>query len=995
MKHIRLIALLLSSLVLLGACSPAKRPSEQNPSDEQNPPDEQDSPAGEDLTLYPAALPRDEGELITWYSADLKETMRLSAEYVEGMLDADKDYEPYFYISAGGYGTPALALHALEIGIPHVTGRAIDCLFNVERATGRKIDSFAEETYTEYYYSCMEEIGLPVWYDESNNRQGMEAHNLRESCEALAWLIRSRDDDTAHELADRFLTVLESLMPNGCGYIQSAAISKAGLSKWFSGDRNSPGDTGRLVGALLNLYDASGDERALILAGNIAQNATRWFDPETGSMANAGTHIHSITSTLSGLLEYGYIAEDQDIIDLVRAVYEGENGLPLVMSSTGWIKEQINVANEVQGEVNQIGDVIEIQLLFAKNEKNERADWYSAAESFMRSALLPSQVLDNTFFTTATNPDSDAYANIAERAIGGFGFPMPTAHLQGRSSPINTIDITQGAVQAISYFTNHIAYMEDNELWINLLFDWENEVAKVESRLPLLGKVQITPKQDGTVHIRAYDGVDADGVRAYVNGKAAAFTVKNGYIVIANAKAGDAIYLDFDIESESYTETFYRGTPQECEYTIYKYGEQVVAVTPIIGVYPLYEGWPLEIEGLEPTEQVTSGLTEEQRARGYLALVPLDAYNPDVQARGATNAYVTDEVRGKCLSYEQSNASSAEHGILIDMFFESAVLDPTTDYLAFWLYVDDPTNTTPLILEYASYGIHAGEEMFQGVIDLAVYGTNGSLKAGWNPIVIPLDLKDMNFSVKVNANNSPNYGNIFRIRFMNTQSGNSKAVNYKLDDVAFVRGDALKDYQYEDGTTALKDVASVQPSKGKEYLTYIPLDAASNAVSAAGASPAYVNDAQRGSCLSFTASNTTMDLFVLADFSFDAVSLNSATDSLAFWMYMEDVTNVDTLIVEYSSFRLNAGEEMSQYTLDLAAAVAQGLLHQGWNAIVMPLDLQGFSIPYAVNAQTGTNMDRVIRIRLMNGQNGRGKAQTYKFDDVAFVRGDALADYAE
>ena len=34
--------------------------------------------------------------------------------------------------------------------------------------------------------------------------------------------------------------------------------------------------------------------------------------------------------------------------------------------------------------------------------------------------------------------------------------------------------------------------------------------------------------------------------------------LKNGYIVIANAKAGDAIYLDFDIESDSYIETFYR-----------------------------------------------------------------------------------------------------------------------------------------------------------------------------------------------------------------------------------------------------------------------------------------------------------------------------------------------------------------------------------------------------------------------------------------------------
>ena len=755
-------------------------------------------------------------KLITWYSAELKEAMRLAAEYVEGLLDADKAYEPYFYISAGGYGSPAVALHALEIGIPHVTGRAIDCLFNVERATGRKIDRFAEDTYTEYYYSCMEEIGLPVWYDEANHRRGMEAHNMRESCEALAWLIRSRNDSTAHELADRFLTVLESLMPNHSGYIQASAVAKAGLSTWFDGDRNSPGDTGRLVGALLNLYDASGDERALTLAGDIAKNATRWFDPETGSMANAGTHVHSITSTLSGLLEYAYMIEDEDLVDLVRAVYAGENGLPSVMSSTGWIKEQIHVPNEVQGEVNQIGDVIEIQLLFAKNEKHERADWYSAAESFMRSALLPSQVLDNTFFTTKDDPSAgDAYANIAERAIGGFGFPMPSTHLQSRSSPINTIDITQGAVQAMSYFTNHIAYMEDGVLWVNLLFDWENAVAKIESRLPLFGKVQITPKQDGTVCIRAYNGVASDRIRVYINGEASAFTCKDGYVVLKNMHVGDAICLDFDVESESYTETFYRGTPQECEYTIYKYGEQVVAVTPINGVYPLYKGWPLEIEGLDVTEQITSRLTEEQKARGYLALVPLDAYTPDVTARGASSAYVTDEVRGKCLSYAQPNITAAEHGILVDMFFDSSVLNPSMDALAFWLYVNDPTNTTPLTVEYASYAIHAGEEMFQGVIDLPAYAANGSLKAGWNPIVVPLDLQNMGFHVQVNVNNAPNYSNIFRIRLMNTQSGNGKMINYKLDNVAFVRGDALKDYRYEDGTTALKDTASMQPSKEK------------------------------------------------------------------------------------------------------------------------------------------------------------------------------------
>lgn len=731
---------------------------------------------------------------ITWYSADLKEVMRLSAEYVEGLLDADRDYEPFFYVMAGGYGNPAVATHELEIGIPHVTGRAIDCLFNVELKTGRKIDCFAEDIYTKYYYSCMEEIGLPVFYDKPNNRHGVESHNMRESCEALAWLIRSRNDDRARRLADRFLSVLQSIMPDHCGYIQLDAVIKSGLSGWIRGDCNSPLDTGRLIGALLNLYDACGDERALTLAGDISKNATRWFDPKTGSMANACAHIHSITSTLSGILEYAYLTNNKEMVDLVRAVYEGAEGLPLVIHSTGWIKEQVKGENEVRGEVNQVGDVIQMQMMFAKHEKSERAAWYGLAESFMRSALLPAQVLDNTFFTVNNDPNAgDAYANMAQRALGGFGFPMPSAHLQSPSAPINTIDITQGAVQAISYFTNHIAYMEEGALWINLLFGWENEVAKVESCLPLFGKVKITSKQDGAAYIRAYNGVPADKIRVSVNGGGAKFTYKDGYIALKDVCAGDVIDLDFDIESKCYTETFYRGMLQECEYTIHKYGEQVVAVTPIIGVYPLYEGWPLEIEGLDLTEKITSNLTEEMKARGYRAFVPLDAHTPDVTVRGAAR-YDTDNVRGKCLCYTQANTSTDELGILVDMFFDCVKLNPSTDSLAFWLYIDDPTNTTPLTVEYASRPINAGEEMFQCVIDLPTCLEKGTLKIGWNPIVMPLDLQKSNFPVQINANNSPNFTHIFRIRLMNKQSDNGKPLTYKLSNVAFIRGEALEDY---------------------------------------------------------------------------------------------------------------------------------------------------------------------------------------------------------
>ena len=180
-----------------------------------------------------------------------------------------------------------------------------------------------------------------------------------------------------------------------------------------------------------------------------------------------------------------------------------------------------------------------------------------------------------------------------------------------------------------------------------------------------------------------------------------------------------------------------------------------------------------------------------------------------------------------------------------------------------------------------------------------------------------------------------------------------------------------------------------------DYLLYIPLDAAANGVFTAGAPREYANDDVRGGCLSYSASNTTGELFILTDFTFDSVSLNPATDYLAFWLYISEPTAVGTLVVEYASYQVHAGEEMSQYTLKLSEAVANGQLHAGWNPIVIPLDLEGFDIPYVVNATTGTKMAQVMRIRLMNGQNGNGKPLTYKIDDLAFVRGDALAIYAE
>ncbi len=532
---------------------------------------------------------------ITWYTADLKAALRLASRYVSGMLDKDLDYEPYFAIHGQGAGVPVVGIHALEIGIPHVTGRALDCLFNAETVTGERMDSFAEETYRRYFYSCMEnDAYLPVYYKDG--KPYVEMHNLREACEGIAWLVRGRDDERAKRIADGFLTTLTKVTNNAQGYFTESKIKEAGLQEFFKGIGNGTGTTGRLVGALLNLYDATGDERAFKLAGNMTKGALACFGRNGEMSYEAGTHIHSITSTLSGVLEYGYMAGDRKTVDKVMKIYKSEEGLQQVMYSTGWIKEQIRVAGQVQGECNQIGDVIEMQLLFGANEP-DASYWYGQAEKFMRSALLPSQVLRNNFFKVMENPTADKY-DMKDRAIGGFGFPMPASHLQHGGSALNTVDITQGSVQAISYFTKHIAVEKDGAAQVNLFFDWENDVAKVESLLPLEGKVQITPKKDGKLRIRIPEAIEEGTYHLFVNGSSAAYTQDNGYAVLDGVKAGDKVYVRFTPKSVHYSELFYKGTAEETTYEIYMFGEQTVAVAPIRGIYPLYENWPLDIPGL-------------------------------------------------------------------------------------------------------------------------------------------------------------------------------------------------------------------------------------------------------------------------------------------------------------------------------------------------------------------------------------------------------------
>ncbi|MBP3389323.1 MAG: hypothetical protein J6K98_05535, partial [Clostridia bacterium] len=158
---------------------------------------------------------------------------------------------------------------------------------------------------------------------------------------------------------------------------------------------------------------------------------------------------------------------------------------------------------------------------------------------------------------------------------------------------ISTIDITQGAIQSIARFTQHIATRENNTTYVNLLFGWDNEVATVKSRLPLEGKLEVTPKQAGDLLVRIPANIQEDSLKVYIADKEVPYTVENGYMKLADAKAAEPVYIKFTPMFVTTTETVaYTGKT----YTVCRLGEQVVEITPNKrGVYYLYEDFPLTI----------------------------------------------------------------------------------------------------------------------------------------------------------------------------------------------------------------------------------------------------------------------------------------------------------------------------------------------------------------------------------------------------------------
>ena len=156
-----------------------------------------------------------------------------------------------------------------------------------------------------------------------------------------------RDDKEAISKLGKILEGLFRLTDNDGRYItdevEKHSLLKNGIMFYddkLRGDYfNYPcRDRGRLIMALTQVYRRLGDVRALALAHRFVRLVRSTAFTEDGRLTHlTGPHTHSITGTVQGLADYGFLSGDLDTLEHAIRIFN--TGLPATCSSFGWSVE--------------------------------------------------------------------------------------------------------------------------------------------------------------------------------------------------------------------------------------------------------------------------------------------------------------------------------------------------------------------------------------------------------------------------------------------------------------------------------------------------------------------------------------------------------------------------------------------------------------------------------------------------------------------------------
>ena len=128
------------------------------------------------------------------------------------MLDRDRDDEPFFYANLRADGTGEL-LHSVNIGIPHVVGRALWAAAVAHETMATPVPEEPRRILERYLKSSFaNEDHLNSYLDPNRGGQRyVEFHNMREGLYGIVASLMMGDAEWARETGDLMLATLASI----------------------------------------------------------------------------------------------------------------------------------------------------------------------------------------------------------------------------------------------------------------------------------------------------------------------------------------------------------------------------------------------------------------------------------------------------------------------------------------------------------------------------------------------------------------------------------------------------------------------------------------------------------------------------------------------------------------------------------------------------------------------------------------------------------------
>jgi hypothetical protein len=549
---------------------------------------------------------------------DVAERAGYGVRFLTNMADPEADYEIYFQITLDR--NPPVMRHDWHGA--NVQPKFLEALPLLRTMTGSDLSSDVDRGWAEALLHMQGEDGFiytPVvgrpWarsgyvglgWTLGDDGRGQFASIIANGMYAgvMALCHRQTGDEMWKDALERLVDRMAELMVYRDDYcyfpmlaVNPGAKVRSHQPMMDRGCRYEAGGSvaGWLIHGLSQAYLATGYEPALPLAGKLGVYLMRHsgcYDEEARFTGMAHTHHH--LKPLIGLLEYGLIAGNEEMVEFARKGYEytktcGSTTIGYYASIPGpdftYNYAALQRYFKVAAEGCTGADFIALGI---KLSQAGVGDYWDDVDRCVRNHFFEGQMLrrdwiDQLVKTLPPTPVDDVCfetdERVAERNVGAFD-TTPSPNDRG----LRLYHCCSGnAMRSIYYLWDHILTFDGGTLRANLLLNRASPWADLDSYIPYEGRVDLTIKQPCDLLVRIPEWVRPEETACTVNGEGRGLGWEGRYAGVGSVKPKDVVTLSLPIAERTVHETI-----QGVDFTMVIRGNDVVAIDPPGERYPFY-----------------------------------------------------------------------------------------------------------------------------------------------------------------------------------------------------------------------------------------------------------------------------------------------------------------------------------------------------------------------------------------------------------------------